>query len=65
MKTLKHNTVCRRNRTASGVLLDVVNQSTRALFAKNCKVSRLTFKLISGAPVREVGSSLRRYLGNW
>jgi len=41
---LKHNTVCRRNTTASGVLLDVVNQSTRSLFSKNRKVSRLTFK---------------------
>ena len=44
MKMLNHNNVCRRNRTESGVLLDVVNQSTPYLLSKNHKVSRLTFK---------------------
>jgi len=55
MKTLKHNTVCRRNRTVSGVLLDVVNQSTTSSFSKNRKVSRLTSKCNFRNPSKRSG----------
>jgi hypothetical protein len=47
------NTVCRRNRTASGVLLDVVNQSTRSLLSKSRKASRLAFKCNFRNPSKE------------